>query len=167
MLTKTETRSLLLELFDLGSRDNNLTASELKTTLLDIYSRYSIRFYQEINYENEIQEHWNRIDDLCKSAIDVFGIGIQIELVEEEFLELAIEMIKYKRNKFFGNDEFRDNVIVEFVDASVMLRQLEFILSDNVDEFYFKVKNQMKELIIKIEARLQAKNQNWQAEAPK
>ena len=62
--------------------------------------------------------------ELYKKALNYWGEDFQLNMVIEECLELCHIILKYKRGVATHED-----VIKEGVDVSIMLRQLEYMMS--------------------------------------
>ncbi|MBK7362878.1 MAG: hypothetical protein IPJ01_11320 [Micavibrio sp.] len=109
-------------------------------------------------------------DKICKDAVDTFGVNNQFDMVFEEFGELIQALNKIKRtfdiNKLSeikeGKVKFNNvkealvygGMCSEIADAKIMIRQLEYIFSND----HINLSEERK--LIKLQDRIDKKNKN-------
>lgn len=107
-------------------------------------------------------------DKICKDAVDTFGVDNQFDMVFEEFGELIQALNKIKRtfdiNKLLeikeGKVKFNSvkealvycGMCSEIADAKVMIRQLEYIFSND----HINLSEERK--LMKLQDRIDNKN---------
>ena len=89
--------------------------------------------------------------DICRDAIETFGIENQISVAIEEMSELIKELTKYMRIDAAASPE---HLSEEMADVYIAMEQL-FLLFGNQS----KVKYQMFEKILRLRDRISAKRQ--------
>lgn len=72
------------------------------------------------NFEKKDDD--DKIDSICRNAINRFGIDSQLNVAVEEMSELIKELCKYKR---YSNN--KDAILEELADCCIMFRQIGFI----------------------------------------
>lgn len=63
----------------------------------------------------------NRMDRICREAVNVFGITRQLDQAMEELAELFVEVSHVKRER----PEAEARLLKEIADAKIMIRQME------------------------------------------
>lgn len=107
-------------------------------------------------------------DKICKDAVDTFGVDNQFDMVSEEFGELIQALNKIKRtfdtNKLSeikqGKIKFNSvkeslvycGMCSEIADAKIMIRQLEYIFSND----HINISEERK--LIRLKDRIDNKN---------
>lgn len=90
-------------------------------------------------------------NEIFKESIDVYGFDAQLDQVQEEALELALAIRKYKRASekkvYVRPDELekrKKELISEIADVIIMTQQCRHLFSDEEiqSEIYFKLNRQ-------------------------
>ena len=76
-----------------------------------------------------------KIDEtILQQAIDTWGINAQCEMIEEECMELALALQKFKRTRGNKEDKYA-NIIDEIADVTIMILQAQRIFdADMIQE---------------------------------
>lgn len=81
-------------------------------------------------------------DGILQKAIDLWGFDAQCEMIEEECLELALAIQKFKRR---GDKATKyNNIIDEIADVKIMISQAERIFP--IDQINERIDFKMKRL---------------------
>jgi len=79
--------------------------------------------------------------EILKQAIEKWGADNQIDMIQEECIELALAIQKYKRVKLGASKPIYNNVIDEIADVKIMIAQAELIFDSEAinDRVKFKM----------------------------
>ncbi len=75
------------------------------------------------------------INDICKRAIEWWGIDPQFNMMVEECAELIQAVQKYKRNDGFVDQDLIDKMCEEVADVKIMVAQIEYLYPDQVKKW--------------------------------
>lgn len=83
-------------------------------------------------------------EEICKDAIDLWGIDAQLDMVVEECSELIKAICKYKRSSHKEMDSL--HIAEEHADVLIMLDQLSYIMSKHDPELIILIKRLRKDI---------------------
>ena len=72
--------------------------------------------------------------EIYKKAIETYGSSAQLDIAIEEMSELTKAILKNRR----GQDNIQD-IIEEFADVSIMMKQMLIIYNIDIEDIAFKV----------------------------
>lgn len=81
--------------------------------------------------------------EIIKEAVDTFGFNNQRRILQEECAELIVAASHYDR----GRPGAYENFVEELADVDIMINQMIYALSANVDEWKEKKLARLKERI--------------------
>ena len=81
--------------------------------------------------------------EIIKEAVDTFGFNNQRRILQEECAELIVAASHYDR----GRPGAYENFVEELADVDIMINQMIYALSANVDEWKKKKLARLKERV--------------------
>ena len=98
-----------------------------------------------------VKKYDERLEKICEVAMNNSGFTLQLPVMKEELLELAVELQKIDR----GKHEW-EKICEETFDAYVMVKQLIKYLEINKPELledWFKIKTSKLEIKFKVQGQ--------------
>jgi NTP pyrophosphatase (non-canonical NTP hydrolase) len=85
---------------------------------------------------------------ILQNAIDAWGIDAQCEMIEEECMELALALQKFKRVRGSKQDKY-ENIIDEIADVTIMITQAHKIFDADLIQSRIDFKmNRLKDRLV-------------------